>query len=158
MGGVMPRYLTDEELPTIECCEIEYTWLEREEECLLCGEVFDWEDAESHWDPDLLEQWDQEHDEDEKDNEESDDGSWTGPNHAISEFGRKKVPKDDDDDGWTESNLFAESPQYKLFRDAYKSGTMGKGDLGKYPNVHHNHHVEPKIDIYLDLELPNEVL
>lgn len=156
------KYLTNENLPTIECCNIEYTWLEREDECLLCGEMFDWEDAEGHWDPDLLDQWRAENGVGLEEDDE-DDGSWTKPHHSHS---GKKPSLDEDEDGWVERSLYAD-PQVKFFDDAYK-GTQGflafkeaKNRVaseyyvptGKFPTER-----ELRPDVFLDHEMPNEVL
>jgi hypothetical protein len=134
----MPRYLVDERLPTIECCEVQYDWEEREdhEECLICGEPFDWDECADHWnDEDLYEVPEKDDDSDEVD---------------LSKYFRKRI-HDESEEYY--SDLFKTSGG-SLFppRTVEAKGvppTLSAGPRKK---------VEPEVDPFLDVDPPDEVL
>lgn len=157
------RYLTDLDLPTIECCEVEYEWDDREEECLMCGESFDWEDCASHWnESDLMEHerqrsgydpaYDSAYDPDEEANTDPE------KDKVVSNFEKwlkaNSGPKEDDD----EATLF-------VGKDFYHGVNLGSGPKSPYskeasraPTLGHRPVETKHIDPFLDTEMPDEIL
>ena len=144
----MPRYLTDETLPTIECCDIQYEWGEREDECLICGTVLDWEDCETHWNEDTLEDY-------RRFTNGEDDGDEDSANERrfVAKAKRKDLDEQNSYYKGDEyyNSLFKYPQMNMMFNDTpAKAPTFGRSQstVGRVP----------KIDPFLDLDLPNETL
>ena len=131
----MPRYLTEEALPTIECCGVQYEYDDREEECLICGEMLDWEDAEQHWNPEDLEAYDRLKEGEDEDPEDVDKFY----SRVMGLYGYKGEPVGSfrgDDGNVYYGSLFKDEPPTRWDRPPKKEES----------------------DQFLDKDLPNEVL
>ncbi len=143
------KYRIDCDLPTIECCDVEYDWDEHEECCLICGDILDWEDAANHWDPDVLMEHDRELNGEEVD--PYDDPNYDPPSsHFEKWLSTKYDPGEKEEE--EEGSLFAGQ---SFYHGGGKSAGPKSPFLEKWLSTNGD---KPKEDLFLNRDPPDEIL
>ena len=146
------KYLLEEDVPTVECCGIQYVAIEEEEECFICGAAIDWDDVIGHWDEN----------DPQEDGEEENENSpfYVGESRRSS----RKDEEEDESSPFYVNEYSSKGNSRKLDTNEYY-GSLFKGvpNSGRQDNWRdfdgwRNRKQEPKGDPFLDKEIPDGVL